>query len=92
MYKLKRNANGNILRHKARLVAKGFRQRAGINYQETYSPVRFDSIRAVLATAYCENLHIKQFDVKTAFLYEDIKETTLYMQQPQGYNDGIDSV
>lgn len=84
-YKLKRDANGNIQRYKARLVARGFRQQAGIDYQETHSPVvRFDSIRAVLPVA--SYMKIRQFDVKTAFLYGDIEET-IYMQQPEGYED-----
>ncbi|KMQ90226.1 retrovirus-related pol polyprotein from transposon tnt 1-94 [Lasius niger] len=84
-YKLKRDANGNIQWYKARLVARGFRQQAGIDYQETHSPVvRFDSIRAVLPVA--SYMKIRQFDVKTAFLYGDIEET-IYMQQPEGYED-----
>lgn len=91
-YKLKRDVNGNIQRYKARLVARGFRQRMGIDYQKTHSPlVRFDSIRAILAVASCEHMRIKQFDVKTAFLYGDIEET-IYMQQPEGYEDGTGRV
>lgn len=66
-YKLKRDSNGNVQRYKARLVARGFRQREGIDYHETYSPVvRFDSIRTILAIAACRGMDIKQFDVKTA--------------------------
>ena len=84
-YKLKRHANGNVQRHKARLVARGFQQREGIDYQETHSPVvRFDLIRAILAVATPEQ--IKQFDVKTAFLYGNIDEE-IYVQQPEGYSD-----
>lgn len=91
-YKLKRDADGNIKRHKARLVARGFRQREGIDYQETHSPViRFYSIRAILAVASCERMHIKQFDVKTTFLYGDIEET-IHMQEPEGYDDGSGKV
>lgn len=32
-------------------------------------------------------MKIKQFDIKTAFLYGDIEET-IHMQQPEGYDDG----
>lgn len=91
-FKRKRDANGNVQRHKARLVARGFRQREGIDYQETYSPVvRFDSIRTIIAIAASDRMKIKQFDVKTAFLYGDIEET-IHMQQPEGYDDGTGRV
>lgn len=91
-YKLKRNANGDIQRYKARLVARGFTQRKGIDYTETFSPVvRFDSIRAMLAIAASDGLHLRQFDVKTAFLYGDIEENIL-MKQPEGFDDGTGRV
>ena len=68
-FTLKRDVDGNIQRYKMRLDACGFRQREGIDYQETYSSVvRFDSIRTILATAASDHMRIKQFHVKMAFL------------------------
>jgi hypothetical protein len=45
-------------------------QKAGIYYNEIFSPVpRYDKVRAVLAVAALQRLQLRQFDVKTAFLY-----------------------
>lgn len=85
VYKLKRDSSGGVVRFKARLVAKGFTQRAGIDYEETYSPVvRYDSLRAVFAIAAALDLEIAQLDIKTAFLYGDLNED-LFMSQPTGF-------
>ncbi|XP_077265931.1 uncharacterized protein LOC143899488 [Temnothorax americanus] len=52
IYKIKRGSDGEIKRFKARLVARGFRQRPGLDYEETFSPTaRFSSIRLILALA-----------------------------------------
>ncbi|GJZ82990.1 putative ribonuclease H-like domain-containing protein, partial [Tanacetum coccineum] len=39
IFKMKMKANGTIDKYKARLVIKGFRQRKGLDYFDTYSPV-----------------------------------------------------
>jgi hypothetical protein len=92
VYKIKRNEDGSVQKYKARLVARGFRQVAGVDYNETFSPVtKFDSIRMILCVAVSEKLILRQFDVKTAFLYGNIDEI-LYMQQPDGYQDGTKRV
>lgn len=84
VFRVKEDANGNTVRYKARLVAKGFLQTAGIDYEETYSPVaKLSTIRIVLAASVKKRLHLHQLDVKAAFLYGDLKET-IYMEIPDG--------
>lgn len=88
VFDIKRNPDGSIRRYKARLVAQGFSQRAGIDFQETFSPtVKYDSIRLLLALAANEDLEIHQMDVENAYLASDLKEV-VYMRPPKGFDAG----
>lgn len=92
IYKTKYKTNGEIDRFKARLVIKGCAQVHGIDFQETFSPVvKYDSVRVILAIAAARKLMLRQFDIKTAFLYGDLEED-IYMKQPKGYEDGTQLV
>jgi len=87
VFKTKRDADGNIVRHKARLVIKGYAQKKGIDYEETYSPVvRYNTIRVLLSLAAKEDLDIDQMDAVTAFLQGDLEEE-IYMLQPEGFRN-----
>ena len=78
-------ADGSIDKYKAILVIKGYRQKEGLDYFDTYSPVaRKSSIRMLIAIASIHNLEIHQMDVKTAFLNGDLDEE-IYMEQPEGF-------
>ena len=79
-------ADGSIEKYKARLVVKGYKQKEGLDYFDTYSPItRITSIRMLITIAAIHNFEIHQMDVKTTFLNGELDEE-IYMEQPEGFN------
>ncbi|SGY18601.1 BQ5605_C018g08804 [Microbotryum silenes-dioicae] len=92
VWKMKRNALGEITGHKARLVAQGNRQRDGIDFNETFAPVaRFSSIRSLLALAAANGLHVHQADTNKAYLHGDL-DHNIWMTAPRGFDLPSDKV
>ena len=86
IFKRKKKANGSIEKYKTRLVIKCYKQKEGLDYFDTYSPVtRLTSIRMILAIAALCNLEVHQMDVKTAFL-NGVLDEEIYMEQPEGFS------
>uniref|UniRef100_A0AAV1VJE8 Polyprotein n=1 Tax=Peronospora matthiolae TaxID=2874970 RepID=A0AAV1VJE8_9STRA len=84
VFKIKRKADGSIEKYKARLVAKGFRQKYGIDYTETFSPVvKYVTLRMVIAITKHFGWPLDQLDVVTAFLYGVMKEK-VFCAVPEG--------
>ena len=85
IFKRKMKADGSIDKYKVRLVVKGYRQKEGLDYFDTYSPVtRITSIRMLISIGALINIEIHQLDVKIAFLSGDLNEE-IYMEQPKGF-------
>jgi histone deacetylase 1/2 len=87
VYRIKKKADGTIDRYKARLVAKGFKQRYGIDYEDTFSPVvKIATIRIVLSISVSRGWSLRPLDVKNTFLH-GVLEEEVYMRQPPGFED-----
>lgn len=84
VFKLKRNAEGEVIKHKARLVAKGYVQKHGVDYEEVFAPLaRIDTVKLILAMAANRGWKVHHLDVKIAFLNGELEE--VYVSQPEGY-------
>ena len=85
VYKLKKNAKGELKRYKARLVVKGYSQWQGIDYDEVFAPVaRLETIWLLISLATQNQFKIFQMDIKSTFLNGYLKEE-LYVEQTIGY-------
>ena len=91
VFKRKRGIDRKVEICKARLIVKGYRQRYGIDYDETFSPVAMlKFIRIMLAIAAHLDYEIWQMDVKTAFLNAELIEK-VYMIQLEGFTSTDES-
>nr|GFA42325.1 putative ribonuclease H-like domain-containing protein [Tanacetum cinerariifolium] len=87
VFRNKKDERGIVVKNKARLVAQGHTQEEGIDYEEVFALVaRIEAIRLFLAYASFMGFMVYQMDVKSAFLYETIKEE-VYVCQPLGFED-----
>nr|GEW70113.1 hypothetical protein [Tanacetum cinerariifolium] len=83
----KNDESGIVIKNKARLIAQGHTQEEGIEYDEVFALVaRIEAIRLLFAYASFMGFMVYQMDVKSAFLYETIKEE-VYVYQPSGFED-----
>ena len=95
VFKIKKNAAGEIDKYKAHLVVRGFTQQYGVDYDETYAPVaRLASLRLILAIAARQDWDIDVFDFHSAFLNGKLDDDEIiFMELPPGFDkQGCDLV
>ena len=87
VFKVKKDAAGNVAQYKARLVAQGFSQIGGVNYNDTYAPVaKLASSCAIIAMANRLHFELHQIDIKGAYLNGMLNaDEVLFMQHPPDY-------
>ena len=87
VFRHKTRPDGTLERYKARWVVRGFRQRAGVDFTDTFAPVvKPGTIRTVLQLAVSRAWPVHQMDVSNAFLHGHLTEQ-VYCQQPIGFVD-----
>jgi len=88
VFKTKKNADGTLERFRARAVPQGFSQAPGFDFEDSFAPViRYESLRLLIAIWARNKWRLRQFDVKSAFLYGKLKEE-VYLRPPPGFSDG----
>lgn len=84
-FKCKRYPDGRIKKFKARFCARGDRQKEGIDYFETWSPVvQWQTVRLMMIFSSILGLKSAQADITAAFVHTDLPET-VYITQPKGF-------
>ena len=87
VYKLKRNKEGEVVKHKACLVAKCYVEKQEVDFEKVFALVaRLESVRLLLAIVTHHSWKVHHMDVKSAFLNGELKET-VYVRQPRGFLD-----
>jgi hypothetical protein len=77
----------SIDRYKARLVAMGFKERYGIDYEDTFSHVvKVTTICLVLSIAVSHGWSLQQLDIHNTFLHSVLEEE-VYMRKSSGHED-----
>jgi len=84
MKRKRRIATGEIYRWKSRLTVDGSKQRYGVDYDETYSPViSWPAARFFLIVSLMQGWHARQLDFLLAYPQADV-DRDMYIEIPRG--------
>nr|GEU79212.1 hypothetical protein [Tanacetum cinerariifolium] len=88
LFKNKHDEENMVIQNKSRLVVRGYRQKEGMDFEESFAPVaRMEAIRIFLAYVAHKSFTVFQMDVKTAFLHGSLKEDVY--QAPRAWYDEL---
>ena len=87
VYTWKTDEHGWVVKAKSRLVARGFKQREGIDFDETFAPTVSGSSVRLLSAIACEcDLYMCHIDVEQAFVQSELEEE-VFLRLPKGCGD-----
>jgi hypothetical protein len=79
VYKTKHKSDGLLTDTKHDLLQKGFKQRYGIDYEDTFSPVvKAATIHLILSVAVSRGWSLRQLDVQNTFIHACWKRMFIY--------------
>jgi hypothetical protein len=93
-FKIKRFPDGTINKFKARFCVCGDKEKAGIDFWETWSAVvHWSTVRTMMILSTKLGLSTAQADITAAFVHANLKPGEhIYVHQPPGFNHGSDMV
>ena len=84
------NPDGSFKKFKARLVARGDMLKNILDPDTFAGTVRSDTLRLLLSLAAEQDMDLVSHDIKTAFLYSDLKaDENIYLRRPNRVTDDI---
>ncbi|GKB82412.1 RmlC-like cupins superfamily protein [Tanacetum coccineum] len=89
VYKIMYLQTGIVDKLKVSIVVKDFKQKEGMDYKHTFSPVaKLATVRVLVALATAKEWPLHQLDVNNAFLHGYIDEE-IYILPHEGYNKAL---